>query len=193
MFNGNETHLSSSHNQTNVSTSENATRVEYFNITSRNDIEFHDDLKVWLPFDIVSIVLATCSISVCVLVIILAFKKNEKTFFKWKRANRFVVMTSTCDILFYGVQLIYNINVSVSGSVPSPAICSMYAVFLLEFAYAQAILGEIAATTACYYILKQKELDLGKYEWKMFSYMFVFPAIVLVTASLNGGMDHNGL
>ncbi|CAG2212427.1 unnamed protein product [Mytilus edulis] len=193
MFNSNETNLSSSDNHTNLTTFENTRKVETLNITLTNDTEFHAQAKVWQPYEFISLILATCSISVCVLVIILAFKKNEKTFFKWKRANRFVVMTSTCDILFYGVQLIYNINVSVSGSVPSPAICSMYAVFLLEFAYAQAILGEIAATTACYYILKQKELDLGKYEWKMFSYMFVFPAIVLVTASLNGGMDHNGL
>ena len=129
MFNGNETHLSSSHNQTNVSTSENATRVEYFNITSRNDIEFHDDLKVWLPFDIVSIVLATCSISVCVLIIIFAFKKNGKAFFKWKRAQRFVVITSVCDMLFYGVQFILNIDTQISGLVPSPVFCSIYGFF----------------------------------------------------------------
>ncbi|CAC5377948.1 unnamed protein product [Mytilus coruscus] len=193
MFNRNETGLSSSHNYTNLTTSENATKVESLNTTSINDIEFHAQAKVWQPYEFVSLVLATCSISVCVLVITLAFKKNGKTFFKWKRAQRFVVMTSTCDILFYGVQLIYNINVTVSGRVPPPAICSIYAVFLLEFAYAQCNLGGIAAATACYYILKQAELDLGKYDWKMFSYMFVYPAIILVTASLNGGMGHNGL
>ncbi|CAG2235056.1 unnamed protein product [Mytilus edulis] len=193
MFNGNETHLSSSHNQTNVSTSENATRVEYFNITSRNDIEFHDDLKVWLPFDIVSIVLATCSISVCVLVIIFAFKKNGKAFFKWKRAQRFVVITSVCDLLFYGVQFIFNIDTQISGLVPSPVTCSIYGFFLLEFAYAQSNLSIIAAATACYYILKQAEIDLGKYDWKMFSFMFVYPAILLGTASFNGGMAYNGV
>ncbi|CAC5408451.1 unnamed protein product [Mytilus coruscus] len=193
MFNSNETHLNSSHNQTNLTTSENATKVEYLNITSRNDIEFHDQSKVWLPFEIVSIVLATGSISVCVLVIIFAFKKNGKTFFKWKRAQRFVVLTSACDILFYGVQFILNIDTQVSGLVPPPVICSIYAFFLLEFAYAQSNLSIITAATACYYILKQAEIDLGKYDWKMFSFMFVYPAILLATASFNGGMAYNGV
>ncbi|CAG2230194.1 unnamed protein product [Mytilus edulis] len=195
MFNSNETDLSNSHNYTNLTTSENATIGESLNITLTNEIEFQ-------PFAYVSFVLATGSIAACVLVIIFAFKKNEKTFFKWKRAQRFVVVTSICDILFYGVQLIFNIHVSVFNihvSAPGlqyqlpPAICSIYAVFLLEFAYAQGILSIIAAASACFYILKQEELDLGKYDWKMFSFMFVFPAIVLVTASCNGGMGHNGL
>lgn len=188
MFNSNETDLSNSHNYTNLTTSENATIGESLNITLTNEIEFR-------PFAYVSFVLATGSITACVLVIIFAFKKNEKTFFKWKRAQRFVVMTSICDILFYGVQLIFNIHVSVTGLQyqPPPVICSIYAVFLLEFAYAQGILGIIAAASACFYILKQEELDLGKYDWKMLSFMFVFPAIVLVTASCNGGMGHNGL
>ncbi|CAG2195863.1 unnamed protein product [Mytilus edulis] len=195
MLNSNETGFSSSHNYTNTTISENATIVESFNTTLTNATEFHAQARVLQPYKFVSLALATCSISVCVLVIILAFKKNGKTFFKWKRAQRFVVMTSTCDILFYGVQLIYNINVPLFALQyqPPTAICSIYTVFLLEFAYAQGNLSIIVAVSAFFYILKQEELDLGKYDWKMFSFMFVFPAIVLVTASFNGGMGHNGL
>ena len=195
MFNSNETGLSSSHNYTNTTISKNATIVESFNTTLTNATEFHAQARVLQPYKFVSLALATCSISVCVLVITLAFKKNGKTFFQWKRAQRFVVMTSTCDILFYGVQLIYNINVPLFALryQPPTAICSIYAVFLLEFAYAQANLSIIAAVSACYYIFKQAELDLGKYDWKMFLFMFVFPAIVLVAATFNGGMGHNGL
>ncbi|CAC5373834.1 unnamed protein product [Mytilus coruscus] len=119
MFNSNETVLRSSHNYTNLTTYENATKVESLNFTSTNDIKFHAQAKVLQPYEYVSFVLATGSISS---------------------------------------------NLSI-----------------------------IAAASACYYILKQEELNLGKYDWKMFSFMFVFPAIVLVTANFNGGMGHNGL
>ncbi|CAC5373831.1 unnamed protein product [Mytilus coruscus] len=187
----NVTVSTSSQNLTNVTV--NATKSEYNNTTARDSIQNPDNTYLLEDNGYISFILTSTSIFICLLVIIFAFKKNGKEYFKWKKSQRFIVVTAACDIMFYGVQLAFATDVTISGIVPSSSICSIYAVVLLEVAYAQCNLSMIIATTACFCILQQENLNFGKYDWKMFLCMFSYQAIILVIAAFNGGTDFNGI
>ena len=140
-----------------------------------------------------SICLSVISVIICILVIILSFRKHGCHVFNWKIVQRFVVVCNICDALFYTAQATFGICVLITEEVPAPPMCSFYAVFLLVFAYAQCRLSMVIAIATCYLIMKKKHLNLGKYDWKMFLFMFLDPILVLSVAAEMGGMEFNGV
>lgn len=171
----------------------NLTTIASLNITSRNNNNFTDrtyvmPLSIYLSYSITS-----ASICICLLVLIFSFRKNKQKYFKWKMSQRFVVVSSFCDIMFYGVQMVCITNVGITRTVPSHDLCTVYAFFLLFFAYAQCRLSIVVATTACIRIMKQKHLKLGIYDWKLFVFMSLDGSIILSVVAFYEGMDFNGI
>lgn len=172
---------------------ENVTPTTSLNITSRYGKNFTDGTYV-MPLSIyLSYSITSSSICICLLVLIFSFRKNKQNYFKWKISQRFVAVSSFCDIMFYGVQMVCITNVGITRTVPSHDLCTVYAFFLLFFAYAQCRLSIVVATTACISILKQKQLKLGIYDWKLFVFMSLDGSIILSVAAIYEGMDFNGI
>lgn len=132
---------------------------------------------------------ALCSIIsslVSVLIVfILSFRqKNCRTFFSWTKIERFIIYLAICDggfnISHTGDHVQYIVT---QDHVRPKELCIFYGFILTEFVTAQVLMVNIVAINAFTLMYFKKNLNFGKWDYRLLSYMFGVP-FVTGTASL---------
>ncbi|XP_062606939.1 uncharacterized protein LOC134268711 [Saccostrea cucullata] len=117
---------------------------------------------------------------ICALtVLILSFKKrNIKSFFSWSKSERFVVYMAICDGTFNVAHSFDHLHIVISQNHVYPReLCEFYAFMLVEFITAQNLMVNIVAINAFVLIYFNKNINFGKYDWKILVWIFGVPFV----------------
>jgi hypothetical protein len=127
-------------------------------------------------------------------VIAISFKKKSyKTFFSWSKSERFVVYMALCDCLFNMAHTIDHLHIVITKDHPHPReICIYYGFMLAVFITAQTLMVNIVAINAFMLIFFHRQINFGKYEWRLLTYIFGVPAVGGIIGIALGQMGPNG-
>ncbi|CAG2252040.1 unnamed protein product [Mytilus edulis] len=126
-------------------------------------------LSVGIPI----ILITFCSICVSLVVIFSLIRSKTGNFFTWKVIDRFSLYTVLLDLFLYTTQTSYGIHQRFGKSTRiNDLACSIYGILILEFAVAQVILCSAMAVYAFSLVVRNQNLNLGK--WDSF---IILPAI----------------
>lgn len=112
-------------------------------------------------------------------VVVISFKKKSyKTYFSWSKSERFVVYMALCDCLFNMAHTMDHLHIVITKDHPYPReICIYYGFMLAVFITAQALMVNIVAINAFMLIFFHRQINFGKYEWRLLTYIFAVPAV----------------
>ena len=144
-----------------------------------------------LAFGIPMAIVAVVSVIICIIIIVLILKRSAGNFFKLKIVDRVAFYTVTYDLLFYAEQVAHGIHRAVANGIPEGVQCSIHAVLLLEFAYAQTIMSVVTAIFVFVLIIQSRQISFGKYDWKMQLPVVGFPLAILIAAACFGQLRSN--
>jgi hypothetical protein len=88
-----------------------------------------------LAFGIPMIIVAFCSVTICIVIIVLILKKGGSNFFQLKIVDRVAFYSVAYDLLFYTAQVAHGVHRAIANVIPDGIACSVQALFLLEFAF----------------------------------------------------------
>ena len=113
-------------------------------------------------------------------VIVLSFKnKHIKTFFSWRKCDRFVVYMAICDGMFNIFHAMDHLQIVITKQHVRPrALCTFYAMVMGEFVAAQGLMVNIASINAFIITYYRMNVSFGRYDYKLLVWMFGFPAVV---------------
>ncbi|VDI54587.1 uncharacterized protein LOC143066614 [Mytilus galloprovincialis] len=148
-------------------------------------------------FYIIHVPALTCiflSFISAICVIVVSFKKKSfKTFFSWSRSERFVVYMAICDCLFNVAHTMDHMHIAITKDHPHPkGICIFYGFMLAVFITAQTLMVNIVAINAFMLIFFRKQINFGKNDWRLLTYIFVAPAIGGIIGIALDQMGPNG-
>ena len=143
-------------------------------------------------FSVVVACLTVVSVAFSFIILITIRQGKPSNFFKWKVVERFTVYTTVCDLLFYAVQIVYDIHLAINdGFSLSSIACTIYGVFTYEFAMSQVLLTVVTAIFAFVLIYRNRHLPLGRYDAMLHLPVFGIPLVVLVVGAALGQMQPN--
>ena len=128
-------------------------------------------------------------------VIFVSFKtKSAKTFFKsWSKCERFVVYLAICDGLFNTAHFMDHFHMAIVKDHVHPIeLCEYYGFVLFMFISAQMLLVSLIAVNAFVLMRFGKNLDLGKWDWKLHLITFGFPFVECLVVTLAGEIGPTG-
>ncbi len=70
--------------------------------------------------------------------------------------------------------------------------CSIMAFFVLEFVTAQVLMVMFIAANAFFMVVKEKKIQLGKYDWRLLVCCFGGPAVFAVVWAALGALGPGG-
>lgn len=128
------------------------------------------------------------------MVITLSFKSQSfKTFFSWTKSERFVVYLAICDALFNVAHSMDHLHIVITKDHVRPLeLCQFYGFALAEFISAQNLMVNIIAINAFVLIYYRKNLDFGRYDWRLLSWTFGLPFLGATAAAIAGQLGPNG-
>lgn len=132
---------------------------------------------------------------ICALtVLILSFKKKRiQTFFSWTKSERFVVYMAICDGTFNIAHSFDHLHIVISRNHVHPKqLCEFYAFMLVEFITAQNLMVNVVAINAFVLIYFNKNIDFGKYDWKLLLWILGVPFVGVVFAASLGQLGPAG-
>ena len=181
-----------------MSTSENKSSLEgvLMNLTIGNSSEagFYP-VKFQPQFGYTIVAFTGCSVITCVIVMITLLKSSSGNFFKWSVVNRFSMYNAVGDLLFYIAQIAYGTHHAVVDRLykrfPSGWSCSVHAISILEFAYAQIFLSIAMSVYVFYLVYSNRHISFGKYDYRLLLLVFGMPLSVLVTAAYYDQLQRN--
>ncbi|XP_052701482.1 uncharacterized protein LOC128178388 [Crassostrea angulata] len=128
-------------------------------------------------------------------VIFVSFRtKSAKTFFKsWSKCERFVVYLAFYDGLFNMVHFMDHFHMAVVKDHVHPIeLCEYYGFIVFMFISAQMLLVSLIAINAFVLMKFSKNLDLGKYDWKLLLLTFGFPFVECLIVTVVGKIGPTG-
>lgn len=127
-------------------------------------------------------------------VLILSFKKRRsKSFFSWSKSERFVVYMAICDGTFNIAHSFDHLHIVISQNHVYPReLCELYAFMLVEFITAQNLMVNVVAINAFVLIYFNRNIDFGKYDWKLLVWIFGVPFIGVTCAAFSGQLGPAG-
>ena len=137
------------------------------------------------PFSIVVATLTFISVAISFVILITIKRGKSTNFFQWRVVDRFTVYTTVCDLLFYAIQILYDIHLGINdGYTPSRIACKVYGVVTLEFGLSQIMLTVATAIFAFFLVYRNYHLSLGRYDMLLHTPVFGLPLTVLVIAAI---------
>lgn len=127
-------------------------------------------------------------------VLILSFKKKRmRTFFSWTKSERFVVYMAICDGTFNIAHSFDHLHIVISRNHVHPKqLCEFYAFMLVEFITAQNLMVNVVAINAFVLIYFNKNIDFGKYDWRLLLWILGVPFVGVVFAASLGQLGPAG-
>lgn len=144
-----------------------------------------------LAFGIPMIIVAFCSVTICIVIIVLILKKGGSNFFQLKIVDRVAFYSVAYDLLFYTAQVAHGVHRAIANVIPDGIACSVQALFLLEFAFCQTLMSVVTAIFVFVLILKSYQIKFGSYDWKMHVPVIGIPLCILVTAACLNQLHSN--
>lgn len=137
-----------------------------------------------------------CSSFICVIAaLVLSFRRQEgKLFFKqWSKSDRFIVYLAICDGLFNIAHFTDHLHIVITRDHVRPKeLCEFYGFTLAEFITAQNLLVNVVAINVFMLIYFNKNLDFGKWDWKLLMWTFGAPFVGATVAAIFGQLGTNG-
>ncbi|XP_045210906.2 uncharacterized protein LOC123562331 [Mercenaria mercenaria] len=135
------------------------------------------------------------SLLCAVAVLILSFRhKHHNTFFSWTKSERFIVYLAICDGGFNVFHSADHLQYVIAKDHVRPKeLCEFYGVALTEFITAQNLMVNIVAINAFIMMYFNKNLDFGKYDWRVLAWTFGLPFVGGMAAAVSGQLGPNGV
>ena len=122
------------------------------------------------------------------------FSRNRKRFFKRSKSERFVIYIALCDACFNVFHLMDHIHVIITRYHVHPKyLCVFYAATILEFICAQLLMVNIVAINIFVLIYFGKDINFGRYDWRILLWMFGFPFLIVILAISLDILGPNGM
>ncbi|XP_062614359.1 uncharacterized protein LOC134276089 [Saccostrea cucullata] len=126
-------------------------------------------------------------------VIVASFKTRSMTFFSWTKSERLVVYLALCDGLFNISHALDHTQMIVTKNHVYPKeLCTFYAFMLMEFVTAQNLMVSAVALNVFILIYFSKDLNFGKYDWRLLVYTFGIPCVGGTLAAIFDKLGPNG-
>lgn len=120
-------------------------------------------------------------------------KQKLKTFFQWNKSERFVVYLALCDGFFNISHSMDHFDVLFREDHVHPLqLCDFYAFMLIEFCFAQILMVNVIAINAFLLIFFRKNIDFGRYDWRLLLWTFGVPLCIGSCALLLDTLGPNG-
>ncbi|KAH3843457.1 uncharacterized protein LOC127876915 isoform X1 [Dreissena polymorpha] len=130
-----------------------------------------------------------------VIAIVLIFRsRGYKSFFtKWSKSERFVVYLALCDALFNVSHFTDHLHIAIAKNHVYPKrLCEFYGFNLALFITAQNLMVNIVAINAFMLLYFNKNLEFGRYDWRLLAWTFGAPFIGASIAGIAGQLGTNG-
>ena len=156
--------------------------------------------------------LVCISLSLCCVMVVLSLCRNElkrkkfssvaqqrnnskpRSFYSWTKGERFIIYLCVCDGLFNVFHFIdHTYILATRGHVEPPGLCQFYAFVIVMFISAQVLMVNLIAVNAFLLIYFQKNIDLGKYDYKLLTWTFGVPFLTCVVCLSLGVFGPNGI
>ena len=119
--------------------------------------------------------------------------QNIRTFFTWTKPERFVIYLAFCDGLFNVCHSMDHLHIVITKDHVYPLeLCEFYGVIIAEFMTAQHLMVNIICINAFLLIYFRKNLNFGRYDWKLLAWVYGVPAVATIAAAAAGVMGPNG-
>ena len=124
--------------------------------------------------------ISTCAVSALAssIILIYLFRNIRASFWKASVGERLVVYLSICDLGFsvsHGADHV--VMMVLRYHTPQPA-CTIIAYVVQEFTLGQSLIVNIAAVSAIIFIVQEKKVSFGCYDWKLILYAYGFPGVI---------------
>ena len=178
------------------------TTVTEMNLKS-TDIELTDgyDLPVYgldsgqfLGIHVPALTCIFLSLISAFVVLIFSFRyQSFRTFFKWSKSERFVVYLALCDGLFNISHSLDHLHILITRNHVYPKqLCKFYGFMLAEFITSQNLLVNVISINAFVLIYFRRNLDFGRYDYKLLLWVFGAPCLAAFAALGMGTLGPNG-
>ncbi|XP_053400394.1 uncharacterized protein LOC123558079 [Mercenaria mercenaria] len=136
----------------------------------------------------------SCSFCCVVISLILSFRhENYRTFFSWTKSERFIVYLALCD---GGFNISHSMDhlqyVITKYHIRPKELCEFYGFLLAEFISAQNLMVNVVATNAFTLTVFKKNIDFGKYDWRLLAWTFGLPFVGATAAAVTGQLGPTG-
>ncbi|KAK3093666.1 hypothetical protein FSP39_018658 [Pinctada imbricata] len=127
-------------------------------------------------------------------VLVASFRlQSYRTFFSWSKSERFVVYLALCDGLFNIAHSMDHLHIIITRNHVYPKeLCQFYGFMLTEFITAQNLMVNVVAFNAFILIYFRKNVEFGKYDWRLLLYTFGTPFVAASIAAALGTLGTNG-
>ncbi|XP_060560446.1 uncharacterized protein LOC132720335 [Ruditapes philippinarum] len=139
----------------------------------------------------------TCiSLSLCCVIIVMVLSyshKNFRKFFSWAKRARFIIYFAICDggfNIFHGLDHLHYLTTK--DHIRPKILCEFYGFLLTEFITAQNLLVNVVAINAFIMMFFNKNLNFGRYDWKLLAWTFGLPFVAAIAAAFTGQLGPNG-
>lgn len=150
------------------------------------------DNGFFYPIHIVALVMISASFSCAVAVFAISIRKT-KPFFTRPKNERFVVYLAVCDGLFNVFHSMDHLQYLITMSHPGPlAVCSFYSFMMFTFVMSQMLCVNIIAINAFFMMYFGKNMNFGKYDYRLLTYMFGVPVGILTVSVILKKLGPNG-
>ncbi|KAK3094158.1 hypothetical protein FSP39_024794 [Pinctada imbricata] len=134
------------------------------------------------------------SLTSAIAVLVASFKlQSYRSFFSWTKSERFVVYLAVCDGLFSMAHSMDHLHIVITKNHVYPrGLCKFYGFMLTVFITAQNLMVNIVAFNAFILIYYRKNVDLGRYDYRLLLYTFGTPFVGACIAVGLGTLGSNG-
>lgn len=135
------------------------------------------------------------SFTCATIAIVLSFRRRGyRSFFRnWSKSEKFVVYLAICDGLFNVSHFTDHMHIAIAQDMVRPKeLCEFYGFNLAVFITAQNLMVNIVAVNAFMLIFFNKNLEFGRYDWKLLLWTFGVPFLGATIAGCAGQLGPNG-
>lgn len=141
----------------------------------------------------ISALIAISASFICAMVVLVISVQKSWSFFNRAKNERFVVYLAICDGLFNFFHSMDHLQYLVTMSHPRPlALCSFYSYMMFTFVMSQMICVNAIAVNAFSLMYFGKNLNFGKFDYRILIFMFGVPVSILTKSVSIGKLGQNG-
>ncbi|WAR27560.1 hypothetical protein MAR_013264, partial [Mya arenaria] len=137
---------------------------------------------------------AVSFVSVIITLVLLLRTRNFRRFFTaWTKSERFIVYMALCDGIYNMFHFATHTHVSaVRGPVYPRSVCVLYAFGMVVFITAQSLLANVIAMNAFALMFLDKNLNLGKFDWRLIAWVYGVPVVGTSLAAIGNQLGPTG-
>ena len=147
------------------------------------------------PLHVTALICISISFMTVCAVIYSSFRSQQNgcLFFQWSKSERFVVYMGLCDGLFNLFHFIDHLHILIKRDHVFPkALCTFYNFAIGEFMAAQKLMVNVVAINAFILVYFNKNIEHGKYDWKIHAWIFGCPFVAFLIALAHDTLGPNG-